>query len=69
MAKAQEEYALGALGREIELHKQTQDENERLRAAMKEACDLLAERTHGSPARSPGHNARLRLEAALVLKE
>lgn len=39
---------------------------ERLRAAMKESCDLLAERTHGSPARSPGHNARLCLEAALA---
>lgn len=40
-------------------------EIERLRAACSEACDLLAERTHGSPARSPGHNARLVLEAAL----
>lgn len=36
-----------------------------LEDAMREACDLLAERTHGSPARSPAHNARLRLEAAL----
>lgn len=33
--------------------------------AMKEACDLLAERKYGSHARSPGHNARLTLEAAL----
>lgn len=41
------------------------DEIKRLRTAMQEACDLLAERTHGSPARSAGHNARLRLEAAL----
>lgn len=37
----------------------------RLKVAMQEACDLLAERTHGNPARSAGHNARLRLEAAL----
>ena len=37
-----------------------------LRTAIREACDLLAERTYGSPARSPGHNARLRLEAALT---
>lgn len=38
---------------------------DRLRKAANEACDLLAERIHGSPARSPGHNARLRLESAL----
>lgn len=37
---------------------------ERLRVAMTEACDLLAGRTQGSAARSPGHNARLLLEAA-----
>lgn len=37
-----------------------------LRVAMREACDLLAERKHGSPARSPGHNARLVLESALA---
>lgn len=36
-----------------------------LEAAMKRACDLLVERTYGSRARSPGHNARLELEAAL----
>ena len=36
-----------------------------LETAMKTACNLLAERTHGNPARSPGHNARLELEAAL----
>jgi hypothetical protein len=41
------------------------DETLRLKAAMDYACDLLAERTYGSPARSPGHNARLHLEAAL----
>lgn len=40
-------------------------ENARLRCAMQEACDLLAERTQGSPARSAGHNARLVLEAEL----
>lgn len=34
-------------------------------AAMIEACDLLAERQHGNPARSPGHNARLCLESTL----
>lgn len=39
--------------------------NSALRAAMKEACDLLEEKTYSSPARSAGHNARLRLEAAL----
>lgn len=38
---------------------------EGLVAAIREAIDLLAERKHGSPARSPGHNARLVLEAAL----
>lgn len=36
------------------------------RKAMTDACDLLAERTYGSDARSPGHNARLKLEAALT---
>jgi hypothetical protein len=38
----------------------------RLEGAAQEAIDLLTERTHGSPARSPGHNARLKLEAALA---
>ncbi|SEC01498.1 hypothetical protein [Bradyrhizobium erythrophlei] len=38
---------------------------ERLRTAANEACDLLAERTYGSPARSPGHNARLLPERTL----
>lgn len=36
-----------------------------LLTTMQEACDLLAERTYGNPARSAGHNARLRLEAAI----
>lgn len=36
------------------------------RKAMQGACDLLAERTYGNAARSPGHNARLELEAALT---
>lgn len=36
-----------------------------LRSAMQTACDLLTERRLGSPARSPGHNARLCLEASL----
>lgn len=35
------------------------------RKGMQEACDLPAERTYGNPARSPGHNARLVLEASL----
>jgi hypothetical protein len=34
--------------------------------AVMAACDLLAERTQGGPARSPGHNARLLLEEALL---
>lgn len=38
----------------------------RLRTAMQEACDLLTERKQGSHARSPGHNARLVLEAAIT---
>jgi hypothetical protein len=42
-------------------------DNMLLRSAMKEACDLLMERTHGNPARSASHNARLRLERALAL--
>lgn len=40
--------------------------NRRLRAAMHEAIDLLAERKYGNHARSAGHNARLCLEAAIV---
>lgn len=40
-------------------------EVDRLRMAMQEAADLLAERRYGNSARSPGHNARLVLEAAL----
>jgi hypothetical protein len=38
-----------------------------LRAAVQEACDLLAERKYGNPARSPGHNARLVLERGLKM--
>jgi len=41
-------------------------DSDKTRGAIKEACDLLAERTYGNPARSPGHNARLVLEAALT---
>lgn len=37
-----------------------------LRATMQKACDLLAERKYGNPARSAGHNARLCLEGALA---
>lgn len=33
--------------------------------ALREARDLLMERRYGNPARSPGHNARLEIEAAL----
>lgn len=36
-----------------------------LEKAIKDACDLLAERTRGSSARSPGHNARLLLQGTL----
>lgn len=36
------------------------------REAMEKACDLLAERTHGNPARSPAHNARLVLESVAI---
>lgn len=35
--------------------------------AMREACEFLMETKYGSPARSPGHNARVRLERALEL--
>lgn len=38
---------------------------DRLAGAARNACDLLAERTCGHAARSPGHNARLVLEYAL----
>lgn len=41
-------------------------ELDRLRIVIQEACDLLAERTQGSPARSAGHNARLLLERAIA---
>ena len=34
--------------------------------AIAEACSLLMEATYGNPARSPAHNARLKLEAALA---
>ncbi len=37
--------------------------------AVREACDLLAERTYGNGARSPGHNARVRLESVLAPSE
>ena len=37
-----------------------------LESGIRAACDLLAERRHGNPARSPGHNARLKLETALA---
>jgi hypothetical protein len=40
-------------------------ERDRMRGGIVEACDLLMERTHGSPARSPSHNARLKLQALL----
>jgi len=59
-------FARGGSGPVNDACSQAADEIERLRAAMKEACDLLAERAYGSPARSPAHNARLRLEAAMA---
>ena len=42
-------------------------DNAQVREAIQEACDLLAERVQGSPARSASHNARLRMERALRL--
>jgi hypothetical protein len=48
-----------------DLHEATAEERDRLREAIIEACDLLMERKQGSPARSPSHNARLRLEEAI----
>jgi hypothetical protein len=44
---------------------QVKRERDGERASVQLACDLLTERTHGSRARSAGHNARLVLEAAL----
>jgi hypothetical protein len=49
-----------------ELAKAAQPAPDALREAMREACDLLAERKYGNPARSAGHNARLCLESALA---
>ncbi|WP_449044169.1 hypothetical protein [Paracoccus versutus] len=45
---------------------QPEGQVQRLSDAIRQACDLLAERKYGSPARSPAHNARLVLEAALT---
>lgn len=42
------------------------DQLDTLMTAVKEACDLLAERKHGNAARSPGHNARLVLDSAIA---
>lgn len=41
------------------------NENDKLREAIIDACDLLMERKPGSLSRSPIHNARLRMEAAV----
>lgn len=41
----------------------------RMETAVREAINLLMERTYGSPARSPGHNARRLLEAALTSQQ
>lgn len=41
----------------------------RLETAVREAINLLMERNYGSPARSPGHNARRLLEAALTSQQ
>ena len=54
--------ALPALLDEVEGLREDRD---RMRGGIVEACDLLMERTHGSPARSPSHNARLKLHALL----
>ena len=34
---------------------------------LEEARDMLMERIYGNPARSPGHNARLKIEKAISL--
>jgi hypothetical protein len=43
----------------------TPRDTDKLVEALKEARDLLMERKYGSAARSPGHNARLVIDAAL----
>ncbi|NNH67790.1 hypothetical protein [Rhizobium laguerreae] len=42
------------------------DENKKLRAAIQDAIEMLLERHHGNPARSPAHNARMCLQVALT---
>ena len=39
------------------------------KADLTEISDLLAERVHGSSARSPAHNARVKLDAMLAAAE
>ena len=55
-----------ALFDEVKQRAQPEGQAQRLSEAIRQACDLLAERSYGSPARSPAHNARLVLEAALA---
>lgn len=55
-----------ALFDEVKQRAQPEGQAQRLSEAIRRACDLLAERSYGSPARSPAHNARLVLEAALA---
>lgn len=40
---------------------------EEIARLLEEARDMLMERIYGNPARSPGHNARLKIERALAL--
>lgn len=54
-----------ALDQSWESNRARQAEIDHLRTAMGSACDLLAERKFGSPARSPAHNARVVMEYAL----
>lgn len=49
----------------LSLFSQERERGERMERALEEARDLLLERTRGSHARSPGHNARLVIDAAL----
>lgn len=51
---------------ELNIIEPYETEIKRLKEAIKEASDLLAERIYGSPARSPGHNARVVMEYALA---
>jgi hypothetical protein len=59
-AKAIEKHVLAALS------SQPEERGGDVLLLLNEARDLLMERVHGSPARSPAHNARLVVEAAIA---